>query len=212
MNETRQIKLVTADPSAEGLFGLAMVTLVASSEKLGWTSGTSLLIPWALFLGAAAQFYASMQDSKHNNVFGATAFAGYGLFWFAIGMSWMIQEGVLGATLQQNTDPKQLGVAFIGYLIFTLFMTLGALETNKVLFMIFFFINFLFIGLSMYSFGIAPHFSHALAGWSELIISMLSFYGCAAAVLNAHFEREFLPVGKPFGIFKKQAKQVKVAA
>ena len=45
--------------------------------------------------------------------------------------------------------------------------------------------------------------SHQLAAWSELIIALLSFYGSAAAVLNKHFGKTFLPVGKPFGIFKK---------
>ncbi len=38
-------KMITADPTAIGLFGLAIVTLVASSQKLGWTEGTSLVIP-----------------------------------------------------------------------------------------------------------------------------------------------------------------------
>ena len=36
-NETK-VKVVTADPSALGLFGLAIITLVASSQKLGLTS------------------------------------------------------------------------------------------------------------------------------------------------------------------------------
>lgn len=44
MNENK-IKIVTADPSALGLFGLAMVTLVASSQKLGLKSGVSLVLP-----------------------------------------------------------------------------------------------------------------------------------------------------------------------
>ena len=37
---------------------------------------------------------------------------------------------------------------------------------------------------------------------SELLIAIMSFYGCGAAVLNKHFGKVFLPVGKPFGIFK----------
>ena len=37
-NNIKNVKVVVADPSAMGLFGLAMVTLVASSQKLGWTS------------------------------------------------------------------------------------------------------------------------------------------------------------------------------
>jgi len=34
MKETQEIKIVTADPSGLGLFGLAVITLVASSQKL----------------------------------------------------------------------------------------------------------------------------------------------------------------------------------
>ena len=46
---------------------------------------------------------------------------GYGLFWFGVGTTWMIQMGAFGENLLANADSKQLGVAFIGYLIFTLF-------------------------------------------------------------------------------------------
>ncbi|RLL47065.1 hypothetical protein D8M04_07710 [Oceanobacillus piezotolerans] len=195
------VKIVTADPSAIGLFGLAMVTLVASSQKLGITDGTSLILPWAFFLGGLAQLYASFLDSKHNNVFGTTAFGGFGLFWFGVGATWMIQMGAFGEPLLANADSKQLGVAFVGYLIFSIFMTVGAMETHKVLFSIFVFIDLLFVGLSLSSFGIMYEFSHMLAAISELLIALLSFYGSAAAVLNPHFGKVVLPVGKPFGIF-----------
>ena len=201
MNESK-VKIVVADPSAIGLFGLAMVTLVASSQKLGLTSGVSLVIPWAIFLGAAAQLVACINDFKHNNHFGATAFGAYAFFWFAMAMSWMIQNGVFGGTLAAAADPKQFGFAFLGYLIFTLFMTIGAMETNKVLFFIFVLIDFLFLGLAFSNLGIAEHAMHSLAAYSELLIAIFSFYGCGANVLNNHFGKTFLPVGKPFGIFK----------
>lgn len=201
MNESK-VKVVVADPSALGLFGLAMVTLVASSQKLGITSGVSLVIPWAIFLGASAQLMACINDFKHNNHFGATAFGAYAFFWFSMAMSWFIQNGVFGEKLAEAADVKQLGVAFIGYLIFTAFMTIGAMETNKVLFLIFLMIDFLFIGLSCSVLGIAEHAMHNLAAYSELVIALLSFYGCAANVLNNHFGKTFLPIGKPFGIFK----------
>ncbi|EQB90238.1 succinate-acetate transporter protein [Clostridium punense] len=203
MKETQEVKIVTADPSAIGLFGLAVITLVASSQKLGITQGVSLIIPWALFLGALAQLVASANDFKHNNTFGATAFGAYGFFWLGVAFTWLIQNGIFGEKLAKAADPKQLGFAFLAYLIFTIFMTIGAMETHKVLFLIFFFIDFLFLGLSLSTLGIAPEFGHELAAYSELIISLLSFYGSAASVLNNHFGRVFLPVGKPFGIFKK---------
>lgn len=119
-NETQNVKIVTADPSALGLLGLAMVTLVASTQKLGITSEVSLVIPWAIFLGAFAQLFACINDAKKNNVFGATAFGGYAFFWFGTATSWLIQMGVFGEKLASTADPKQLGFAFIGYLIFTI--------------------------------------------------------------------------------------------
>jgi succinate-acetate transporter protein len=72
------VRIEVADPSPLGLLGLAMVTLVAASQKLGWTTGLSLAIPWAVFLGGFAQLMACVYDFKHNNLFGATAFGAYG--------------------------------------------------------------------------------------------------------------------------------------
>lgn len=201
-NQT-EVKITTADPSALGLFGLAMVTFVASSQKLGLTEGLSLILPWAFFLGGLAQLFASVLDAKHNNIFGMTAFGAFGLFWFGVGATWMIQLGFFGETLAAAADPHQLGMAFVGYLIFSLFMTVGAMETHKVLFFIFVLIDFLFIGLSLSSFQIMENATHMLAALAEMGIALLSFYGSAAVVLNTHFGKVVLPVGKPFGVFKK---------
>lgn len=202
-NQTQNVKIANCDPSALGLFGLAMVTLVASSQKLGLTQGVSFVLPWAIFLGGFAQLFACINDSKRQNTFGTTAFGAYAFFWFAVGASWMIKAGIFGQNFAATADAKQLGFAFLGYLIFTMFMTIGAMEANKVLFVIFFLINFLFLGLTLNSFGIMAEETHKMAAYSEFLISMVSFYGSAANVLNAHFGRQFLPVGKPFGIFKK---------
>lgn len=195
------------DPSALGLFGLAMVTLVASSQKLGITSGQAYIIPWAIFLGALAQLVAGILDYKKQNVFGATAFCAYGLFWMGMALSWLINLGALGSILQENVDVSQMGFAFVGYLILTIFLTLGAAEANKVLFFIFLFIDFLFLGLSVSTFvtsGPIHTAFHYIAAVSELIIALLSFYGSGANVLNNTFKRAFLPIGKPFGVFVKQ--------
>ncbi len=201
MSEQNTVK--HADPSALGLFGLAMVTLVASSQKLHITDGVALVIPWAIFLGSIAQLVAGVYDYKKLNIFGATAFFAYGLFWLGVAMTWFITGGVFGEYLQSTADIKQIGFAYIGYLILTLFLTVGSIETNKVLIIIFVLIDFLFIGLALSTFGIATNFAYGLAGYSEILIAIVSFYGAGANVLNNHFGYEFLPVGKPMGIFKK---------
>lgn len=203
MNQNNHVKIEVADPSALGLLGLAIVTFVASANKFGIVSGVSLVVPWAIFLGAFVQLIACLNDIKHNNVFGTTAFGGYAFFWFGMAMSWMIQLGVFGEAMKAAADPKAFGFVFLGYLIFSLYMTIGAIETNKTLLVIFILIDLLFVGLSGMTFGIAPHFMHNLAATSEFLIAIASFYGSAANVLNKTFGREFLPLGKPLGIFKK---------
>ncbi len=193
-----------ADPSALGLFGLAMVTFVASSQKLGITNGVAYIIPWAVFLGATAQIIAGFLDYKKGNVFGATAFCAYGFFWFAMAISWLINLGTFGMALQESADTSQLGMAFLGYLFLSIFLTIGATETNKVLFSIFVLIDVLFIGLAVSSFvseGAIHTMFHNIAAWSEIVIALLSFYAAGANVLNNHFGGEFLPIGKPMGIF-----------
>ncbi|MGI6452297.1 MAG: acetate uptake transporter [Syntrophomonadaceae bacterium] len=204
------VQEVVANPSPLGLLGLALVTLVASSNKLGITEGTAYIIPWAIFLGASAQFLAGIYDFKHNNTFGATAFCGYGFFWFAMGMSWMISNNMIGDGVQFDTH--QMGFAFLGYFIFTVYMTIGSMGANKLLFAIFFLIDLLFLGLFMNTLGWGGHFWHDLAGYSELGISLLSFYGSAATVLNTHYGYTVLPVGAPFGPWYNKSQEIKSRA
>lgn len=200
MSEHSEVKL--ANPTPLGLFGLAMVTLVASSQKLGITEGTSLVIPWALFLGATAQLYASIVDAKLNNTFGATAFGAYAFFWYSVALTWLIQNGVFGEQMQAAADIKQAGFGYIGFFIFSLYMTVAATATNKMLFSIFVLIDVLLFALACSALGIMEHTMHDVAAYVEFIIAMVSFYGSAAVMLNIQFGRVVLPIGKPFPLFK----------
>jgi succinate-acetate transporter protein len=199
MTET---KIVMSDPTALGVFGLSMVTFVAASQKMGWTSGSVYLIPWALFLGSIAQIWASSIDFKKNNYFGAIVLGAYGLFWIAVAMHWAIGLGWLG-TVGDKADPRQLGVACIGYFIFSLFIMVAAFEANKVFAAILVMINVLLPSLALSIFGINAPFFSVLAAYSELAISLLGFYCAGAVFLNSYFGRSLLPLGKPFGFIRK---------
>ncbi|MDP4270925.1 MAG: acetate uptake transporter [Bacteroidota bacterium] len=192
----KYIRIEVADPTPLGLTGLAMVTLVAASQKLGWTEGLSMVIPWAIFLGGFAQLMACVYDFKHNNLFGSTAFGVYGFFWLSVGTTWLIKLGVFGAALAQTVDVHQLGFAFLGYLIISLFITVASFRTNKVLIAIMVLIDVLFLGLMMSSFEMGEIW-HSIAAWSELVISLLGFYGAGANLLNKFYGRVMLPVGSP---------------
>ncbi len=200
--ETQRVKIAIANPTALGLFGLAIVTFVASSQKLGITNGLSFVIVYAIFLGATAQLLASILDFLYENIWGGTVFGAYAFFWYAVAVAWMMKMGVFGPELAAGCDVKQLGFAFLGYLIFSVMMTIGAMEVSKLIFSIMVVIDVLLAALSLNAFGVAPHLTHTIGAYAEMVTALLSFYACSAVVLNTFFGKVFLPVGKPFGIFK----------
>ena len=195
--ETKQIKVTVADPTTLGVFGLAMITLVASSQKLGITDGLGFVLPWAFLLGGVAQLIASVFDFKHDNLFGATAFGAYGLFWVGMGMSWLIKMGCFGATLAASADTRQLGFVFAGYCVFTIVLVISALKLSKVMFFLLSLIVLLFASLSLEAFGCGRVW-HSIAAYSEITISLLAFYFLSAKYLNTFFGKQILRVGKPF--------------
>ena len=201
-NTVQEIKVASADATALGVFGLSMITFVAASSKLGWTTGSVYLLPWAIFLGSAAQIWAAAVDIKKNNYFGAIVLGAFGLFWVAVAMHWALANGLFG-TLPENADPKQFGVACLGYFIFSLFITVAAMEANKVFAVVLVLINILLLSLALATFGIAPTLFNPLAAWSELLISLLGFYATGAIFLNSFFGHVLLPLGKPLGIIRK---------
>jgi len=200
-----ETKIVLSDPTALGVFGLAMVTFVAASQKMGWTTGVTYLIPWALFLGSMAQIWASTIDFRKNNYFGAIVLGAYGLFWVAVAMHWAISLGWFGK-VADIADPKQLAFACIGYAFFSLFIMVAAFEANKVFAAILVLINVLLPALAISILQKGTRFgeiSHIFAAWSELAISMLGFYAAGAVFLNSYFGRTLLPLGKPMGWIRK---------
>lgn len=201
-------KVKMADPTALGVFGLAMVTFVAASQKLGWTTGVEYVIPWAFFLGAIAQIWASLIDFKNNNYFGATALGIYGLFWMGVAAHWAISLGWVGE-LSAKADPRQLAFAFFGYLIFSLFITVAALEVHTVMGSILVLIDILFISLGLSTLGINHELFAQIAAYTEFSISLLGFYLCGATFLNNFFGRTVLSLGKPLGLIAKGSVEVK---
>ena len=201
-----ETKIVMSDPTALGVFGLAMVTFVAASQKMGWTTGVAYIIPWALVLGSIAQVWASTIDFRKNNYFGAIVLGAYGLFWVAVSLHWSISLGWFGKVDPTTADPKQLAFACIGYTIFSFFIMIAAFEANKVFAAILVAINILLpaLAISILKKGTPlGETAHHFAAWSELIISLLGFYAAGAVFLNSYFGRTLLPLGKPMGWIRK---------
>ena len=208
MSQVQETKIVSADPTALGVFGLSLITFVASSSKLGWTSGNPAhLMPWALCLGSFAQLWAAAIDFKRNSYFGAIVLGAFGLFWMAVTFVWAIAAGFFGSDIKAAADLSQFAYACFGFLIFCCFITVTAFECNKVFGIILVLILVLLgsLGLQLLSErGTDEYILYGkFAGWSEFSISILGFYAAGAIFLNTFFGRQILPLGKPMGWVKK---------
>ena len=190
-----ETKIMMSDPTALGVFGLSIVTFVAASQKMGWTTGVTYLIPWALLLGSLAQIWASTIDFKKNNYFGSTVLGVYGLFWAAVAMHWAISQGWFGPLDPDLVDPRQLAFACLGYFFFSLFIMVAAFEVNKMFALMLVLINILLPSLALSILEVHPLFS-TLAAWSELLVSLVGFYTAGGLFLNSYFGRTLIPLGK----------------
>jgi uncharacterized protein len=181
--------LSAAEPAVLGLTGLAVAALVLASVDLGWTSADkALLIPWTLMMGAVAQFIAGIMDFKRNNIFGATAFTTYSLLWFAVSLTLFI-----AIFTHAKVDMDHYAFGLIGFLVFSLYLTVTSTMTNKMLFVV-----LVFIDLSLFTLvlNIMAGTPALIVGIFLFLVSLSSFYGAAAIILNAESGRILLPLGE----------------
>jgi uncharacterized protein len=181
-----------ADPAPLGLIGLAVAALVLGLTDLGWASAAdkSLMVPWTLCLGATAQLIAGIIDFRRANIFGGTAFTAYSLLWYAVSLTLVITIFTDAAV-----DTTHYAHGLIGFLVFSLILTVAATMTNTVLFVV-------LIGIDFAIFFLV---GQLLGGWptepvgvSLLAVSASSFYGAGAVLINRMAGRTVVPVGKPF--------------
>ena len=186
-----------AEPAPLGLIGLAVAALVLGLTDLGWASAAdkSLMIPWTLFLGATAQLIAGIIDFRRANIFGGTAFTAYSLLWYAVSLTLLITIFTDAAF-----DTTHYAHGLIGFLVFSLILTVAATMTNTVLFVVLIGIDFAIFFLVGQLLGDWPA---EPVGVSLLAVSAASFYGAGAVLINRMAGKTVVPVGpalwKPAG-------------
>ena len=186
----KSLPILAAEPAPLGLIGLAIAALVLASTdlKLASSAAKSLMIPWTLFLGATAQLIAGIMDYKRNNIFGATAFTTYSLLWYSVSLTLFITifTGV-------KFDITHYAYGLIGFLIFSIILTVASLMTNKTLFAIILFIDLAIVALVL---NILCKTAAEIVGVFLVLVSVFSFYGAAGVLLNTMAGKTVLPLGK----------------
>jgi len=174
-----------ADPGALGLGAFALTTFVLSLANANLIPGGGVaVLGLALFYGGIAQLLAGLWEFANKNTFGATAFCSYGAFWLA---AWFL------LTSGNKVDAGGLGLFFLAWAIFTLYMTFAAIKTNLVILLVFIALTLTLIFLAIGGFATNDTMNH-IGGYLGIITAIIAWYGSFATVTNATWKRVVLPV------------------
>jgi uncharacterized protein len=189
--EAKKLVACVAEPAPLGLIGLAVAALVLGSTdlRLASASAKSLMIPWTMFLGATAQLIAGLMEFRRSNVFGATTFTTYSLLWYSVSITLLI-------TIFTNVsfDLTHYAYGLLGFLVFSLILTVASLMVNLTFVVILSFIDAALLSLVLNLLAKTPG---EVVGGFLVLVSVFSFYAAAAILLNTMRGRVVLPLGPP---------------
>jgi uncharacterized protein len=180
-----------ADPAPLGLGAFAMTTFVLSvfnANLIGTAALSAVVLPFALFYGGIAQLIAGMWEFKKGNTFGALAFSSFGSFWLAFAAyAKFVAPGIPAGQAHEAT-----GLFLLVWTIFTAYMIVAALRTNRVVVAVFVFLAITFLLLTIGNLGNHPEIVKA-GGWFGFITAAVAWYGSMAGVTNATWGRTVVP-------------------
>jgi len=201
MTETKVLSKMADDqspfsnPFSMGVLGLAVASFALAPVLLVWAGdGTAAFIPWAIMFGGFAQLLGGMIDFRNKSILGATALSMYGLLWIALGIEYILHgigwpaSSIIGGSVD------------VMLLLMSLGFTYGFASTNRVTFWILVEIDFAFLGLALVKLGA---FTPGMTGTVKTMLGILvyalgltSVYAATAFLLNTHYNKQVLPMGK----------------
>ena len=182
-----------ANPGPLGLLGFGLTTLVLSlvnSNIFGTNLTADAALPLALVFGGGAQLLAGMWEFHAGNTFGATAFTGFGAFW--ISFYFLITQGFAA-----KAGADGVATYLLGWTIFTLIMTLGALRVNGATASLFVLLLLTFVALTLNAYGILGTGNTTfgqVGGFLGIVTAINAFYNAAAGILKDLAGKDVLPV------------------
>lgn len=175
-----------ANPTALGLLGFGITTLLLNLHNVGLFTLDSTILAMGIFYGGLAQIIAGLIDFKRNNMFGATAFTSYGLFWMALVA---IKTNVLGVA----NDSESMVAFFFMWGLLTLVFFIGTLKGKRSLQVVFLSLTALFFALAIGT-SMDSELAMQIAGVIGVISGGAAFYTAAAEILNEQYAKPVLPM------------------
>jgi succinate-acetate transporter protein len=192
MQEISLLKIqdTTANPAPLGLLGFGMTTILLNIANAGIIPLSGMIMGMGLFVGGIAQLIAGIMEWKKNNTFGTTAFIGYGSFWIALVLTWILPK--MGYA--EPADPISMGFFLSVWGVFTAGMFIGTLRLNRALQIVFGTLTVLFFLLAVADFTENSSIK-VIAGYEGIICGLSAVYACLAQILNEVYGKTLLPLG-----------------
>lgn len=184
-----------ADPAPLGLGAFALTTFVLSVINTDLVDLTAVPVVFGLALayGGLAQFIAGVWEFAKGNVFGATAFCSFGMFW----VSYWYLTGHTDLTVIASLDDTQngIGLYLLAWGIFTLYMTVAATRVSLAVLGVFVLLTITFFILAIGWFNGESENWIKLGGWFGIATALVAWYASWAGVTAYTFKRPVLPTG-----------------
>jgi hypothetical protein len=185
------VKDNVANPAPLGLMAFGITTVLLNLHNAGLFGMNTMILSMAVFYGGLAQVVVAVQEYKKNNVFGATAFASYGLFWLSfVGMlafpKWMGIDG-------PNTTA--VGWYLLAWGVFTALMFVATLRITVSLQVVFGSLTILYVLLAISTWSGNATLGK-VAGWEGIFVGLSAMYGAIAQIWNEVYGHVVLPLGQ----------------
>ena len=172
---------VMANPGPIALYAFSFTTLMLMLIQSKITEGSALtmVIGYALIHGGLLQLVVGIIEIFRNNLFGATAFSGYGAFW----IGWGVTEIVSASGLLDNAEPFPAAQAgyFAVWGFFTAVLFVQTLFINCCMQAILFLIS---LALFLLSAGVFYPGATLAGGILGIMGAIVAFYTATAELYN----------------------------
>jgi len=195
---TRVFLQPIAAPSALGLAGFSVATLMVASVQAKWW-GTPAdfrgLAPFCLTFGGIAQFLAGMWAYKARDVVATLAHGTWGAFWIGFFILQLLQANGTVPTVGPHTPDLVFGMWMVGLAYITWTCALGAMLENGAVFLV---LASLATGASLsaaglLSGGFASGWTTA-GGYAFVVAAALAWYTVTAMVMHGITGKAVLPM------------------
>ncbi len=148
-----------------------------------------------LFYGGVCQFLAGMWMFETGNTFGALTFGSYGCFWMSFAALFIDAFGFLNGYTNETDLNNDLGIYFLAWTIFSIWMTIASHRTTVAFTIILFLVVLTFLMLSIHFFTGSINCQIA-AGCFGIMVAFLAWYCAYAGFLSKDNSFFVLPVGE----------------